>query len=50
MSTAPTTIDIPVLDPRPEIESVWDEVSEAVHEVLCAGRFSIGPNVPGFEQ
>ncbi|MCH8980230.1 MAG: DegT/DnrJ/EryC1/StrS family aminotransferase [Armatimonadetes bacterium] len=50
MSTAPPTEKIPILDPRPEIDSIWDEVTEAVHEVLRTGRFIMGPNVTGFEQ
>lgn len=46
----PVMNQIPILDPRPELESIWDEVTEAIHDVLKTGRFIMGPNVTGFEQ
>ena len=50
MSQAPVQQNIPILDPRPEIDSIWDEVMSAVEDVLRTGRFIMGPNVTGFEQ
>lgn len=41
---------IPILDPRPEIESIWDDVISAVEDVLRTGQFIMGPNVTGFEK
>lgn len=49
MSATPTQ-NIPILDPRPEIDSIWDEVMAAVENVLKTGQFIMGPNVTGFEQ
>lgn len=40
---------IPVLDLGPEIEAVWDDVSEAAQRVLRSGAFVGGPEVAGFE-
>lgn len=50
MSQAPALKNIPILDPRPEIESIWTEVMSAVEDVLKTGQFIMGPNVTGFEQ
>ena len=41
---------IPVYDPRPEIEALWDEIHEAMDRVLRSGRFILGPEVEAFEQ
>lgn len=46
-----TTLDrIPILDTRPETESIWPELMAAVEEVFRSGQFIMGPNVTGFEQ
>jgi len=41
---------IPIYDPRPEVEELWDEITQAVQEVLKSGRFILGPQVKAFEQ
>ncbi|MGB9790951.1 MAG: DegT/DnrJ/EryC1/StrS family aminotransferase [Thermacetogeniaceae bacterium] len=41
---------IPVLDLKPEIESLWDELISAVEGVLKSGQFIMGPNVKAFEE
>jgi len=41
---------IPIYDPRPEIEELWDEIAQAVQEVLKSGRFILGPQVKAFER
>lgn len=43
-------VKIPIYDPRPEIEALWDEIQAAVHRVLKSGRFILGPEVKAFEQ
>lgn len=43
-------VQIPLLDPKPEIESIWDELMEAIQAVLRSGRFIMGPHVKAFEQ
>lgn len=52
-----TTIDkteqakpIPVLDLTPQLDTLWDEVNEAVQRVLRSGQFIMGPEVKAFEQ
>lgn len=41
---------IPVLDLSPQIESLWDEINEAVQRVIRSGQFIQGPDVKAFEQ
>ena len=41
---------IPFLDLSPEIESLWDELNNALQEVLDSGRFILGPAVKAFER
>lgn len=41
---------IPLLDTRPEIESIWDELNEAVQRVMRSGQFIMGPDVKEFEK
>ncbi len=43
-------IRIPIYDPRPEVEALWDELHEAIDRVLRSGRFILGPEVEAFEQ
>jgi len=43
-------IRIPIYDPRPEIEALWDEIHEAIDRVLRSGRFILGPEVEAFER
>ena len=40
---------IPVLDLGPELEAIWNEVSEVASRVLRSGYFVGGPEVAGFE-
>ncbi len=41
---------IPILDLRPEVELLWEDLNRAVQEVLRSGRFVLGPNVEAFEE
>ena len=41
---------IPILDLRPEVELLWEDLNRAVQEVLRSGRFVLGPNVQAFEE
>jgi len=43
-------MNIPILDLRPEIEALWDELQEAITRVLRSGQFILGPEVNAFEQ
>ena len=43
-------IRIPIYDPRPEVEALWDELHEAIDRVLRSGRFILGPEVEAFEE
>jgi dTDP-4-amino-4,6-dideoxygalactose transaminase len=40
---------IPILDLHQEVESLWNELSGAVHSVLKSGAFVLGPEVQQFE-
>ena len=42
-------IKIPIYDPAPEIEALWDEIQAALQRVLKSGRFILGPEVEAFE-
>lgn len=45
------TLDrIPILDTRPETESIWDDLMAAVEDVFRTGQFIMGPNVTSFEK
>jgi dTDP-4-amino-4,6-dideoxygalactose transaminase len=39
-----------MLDLSPELDSLWDELNEAIQGVLRSGRFILGPDVAAFEQ
>ena len=41
---------IPVLDLQPEVESLWDELNEAIQGVLRSTHFIMGSNVKAFEE
>lgn len=41
---------IPILDPRPEVELLWDDLMRAIEGVLRSGEYIMGPNVRAFEQ
>ena len=43
-------VKIPIYDPTPEIEALWDEIQAAVRHVLKSGRFILGPEVEAFER
>lgn len=45
-----TLTKIPILDTKPETESIWPELMGAVENVFKTGQFIMGPNVTGFEQ
>jgi dTDP-4-amino-4,6-dideoxygalactose transaminase len=40
---------IPILDLSPEIESLWEEIREAVDQVIRSGQFILGDTVARFE-
>lgn len=40
----------PLLDTRPEIESIWPELMAAIEDVIKKGMFIMGPNVKTFEE
>ena len=41
---------IPLLDTRPEVESIMPELMAAIEDVLKKGQFIMGPNVKAFEE
>lgn len=41
---------IPILDLKPEIDELWDELQVAIGQVLRSGHFIMGPHVTAFEQ
>lgn len=41
---------IPMLDLRPEIEFLWDDLMKAIEGFLKSGQFIMGPNVRAFEE
>jgi len=41
---------IPVLDLRPEIDALWEELNAAIQQVLRSTQFIIGSNVKAFEE
>lgn len=46
----PQPFSIPILDLGPEIDTRWDELTDAFHRVLRSGRFIGGPEVVAFER
>jgi dTDP-4-amino-4,6-dideoxygalactose transaminase len=40
---------IPLLDLQPEVDTLWDELNEAIQHVLQSGQFILGPEVRKFE-
>ncbi|MBH25214.1 MAG: erythromycin biosynthesis sensory transduction protein eryC1 [Myxococcales bacterium] len=44
-----STIKIPILDLKPEIEEIADEVMASFERVMRSGHFIMGPNVKAFE-
>lgn len=50
MSAIAEPTKIPLLDTRPEIDSIWDELQLALESVVKNGQFIMGPNVKAFEQ
>lgn len=43
-------VKIPIFDPRPQIEELWDEIMAAIERVLRSGQFILGPEVEAFER
>ena len=41
---------VPLFDPRPEINLLWDELMGSIGSVISSGRFILGPNVGAFEE
>jgi dTDP-4-amino-4,6-dideoxygalactose transaminase len=41
---------IPVFDLKPEIESLWPEITAALEAVLQSGQFILGPQLQAFEE
>ena len=42
--------NIPLLDLGPEIDEIYDEVSQAIEDVIKSRKFILGPNVKEFEK
>ncbi|MCL7981294.1 MAG: DegT/DnrJ/EryC1/StrS family aminotransferase, partial [marine benthic group bacterium] len=49
MPIRPDAERVPPLDLRPELEALWEPLSEAALRVLQSGRFVLGPEVEAFE-
>ena len=45
-----SVVNVPIYDPRPEIEELWDEIQAAIRRVLKSGRYILGPEVQAFER
>jgi dTDP-4-amino-4,6-dideoxygalactose transaminase len=45
-----TQTPIPVLDLRPQLDALWEDVNQAVQRVLRSAHFILGPEVRAFEQ
>lgn len=43
-------MNIPVLDLKPQVKQLWDDLEEAIKSVLTNTQFIMGPNVKTFEQ
>jgi dTDP-4-amino-4,6-dideoxygalactose transaminase len=43
-------VRIPIFDPRPQLEELWDEIMAAIERVLRSGQFILGPEVEAFER
>ena len=43
-------IKIPILDLKPQYESIKEEIQTAINRVVESGRFIMGPDVKEFEQ
>ncbi len=41
---------IPLLDTRPEVDSIWAELNEALQRVMKSGQFVMGPDVKELEK
>jgi dTDP-4-amino-4,6-dideoxygalactose transaminase len=41
---------IPILDLKPEVDSLWEELNQAIGGVLRSTQFIMGPNVQAFEE
>jgi dTDP-4-amino-4,6-dideoxygalactose transaminase len=42
-------MNIPILNLKPEVEELWEELNQALQAVLRSTRFIMGPNVKAFE-
>jgi dTDP-4-amino-4,6-dideoxygalactose transaminase len=49
MSSTPTR-QIPILDLKPEIDSIWPQLSEAIERTIRSGQFILGPETQMFEK
>lgn len=49
MTTPPPLTPIPILDLAPEINELWDDLTNAIHRVMRSGHFIMGPDVKAFE-
>ncbi len=43
-------INVPIYDPKPEVEALRDEIEAAIKRVVDSGRFILGPEVEAFEE
>ncbi|NPV90663.1 MAG: DegT/DnrJ/EryC1/StrS family aminotransferase [Firmicutes bacterium] len=41
---------IPLLDLNPQVNSIWDEITGSIQDVIRSGQFIMGPNVKAFEE
>jgi dTDP-4-amino-4,6-dideoxygalactose transaminase len=41
---------IPLFDPKPEVEDLFDELDDVIRRVVRSGRYILGPEVTTFEQ
>lgn len=41
---------IPILDLKPEIDSIWPQLSEALERTIRSGQFILGPETQNFEK
>jgi dTDP-4-amino-4,6-dideoxygalactose transaminase len=43
-------MQIPILNLKPEVDALWEELNQAIQGVLRSTRFIMGPNVRAFEE
>lgn len=48
--SSPSVRHIPILDLKPEIDSIWPQLSEAIERTIRSGQFILGPETQSFEK